>query len=306
MTAILADALPAWRRLVGDIDAAHLLRDCGHVVIGEQPRHLAPAHVRFSATLPAETARLQRMFFPAQRSAFHVDGTGQIADLDALMAAMAVSFLSRGGQRTFGRVVGVEPGTTAVDATLDDRSIHRADRLVVAAGVWSADLMAGLGLRVPLIAERGYHLHYAKHDWPTDAPAVLVEDRALVLTPMRTGLRVTSFVELGRPDTAPDRRKWQRLERHVAELGIPVHGTPRRWFGSRPTLPDYLPMIGISRRYPQLAFAFGHQHLGLTLAATTAELLASELAGEHQAVIEPFALARYARRDRIPPSQRTS
>jgi D-amino-acid dehydrogenase len=65
--------------------------------------------------------------------------------------------------------------------------------------------------------------------------------------------------------------------------------------GARPTLPDYLPAIGHSARYPQLAYAFGHQHLGLTLAATTAERVAQMLLGETSDLdLQSLSLDRFA------------
>ena len=64
--------------------------------------------------------------------------------------------------------------------------------------------------------------------------------------------------------------------------------------GARPTLPDYLPAIGRSRRAPNLYYAFGHNHLGLTLAAITGELAAALIAGEAPTLnLAPFDLGRF-------------
>jgi D-amino-acid dehydrogenase len=64
-------------------------------------------------------------------------------------------------------------------------------------------------------------------------------------------------------------------------------------------LPDYLPAIGASRRAGNLYYAFGHQHLGLTLAATTGELVAALMAGAEPKVdLAPFDLGRFDRRTR--------
>jgi glycine/D-amino acid oxidase-like deaminating enzyme len=56
-------------------------------------------------------------------------------------------------------------------------------------------------------------------------------------------------------------------------------GSSGFWMGHRPCLPDSLPVIGPSRRYGGLWFAFGHGHLGLTAAAPTAEALAGTILG---------------------------
>ena len=91
----------------------------------------------------------------------------------------------------------------------------------------------------------------------------------MIVTPFRSGLRAASFVEFARADSPADPRKWARLRSHVAELGLPFREPCSEWFGARPTLPDYLPALGRSRRAANLLYAFGHQHLGLTLAAIT-------------------------------------
>lgn len=93
----------------------------------------------------------------------------------------------------------------------------------------------------------------------------------MIVTRFATGLRAASFVEFARARTPADSRKWRRLQTHVAALGLSFPEPVTRWFGARPTLPDYLPAIGRSARHPEVVYAFGHQHLGLTLAATTAE-----------------------------------
>ena len=144
---------------------------------------------------------------------------------------------------------------------------------MIAAGAWSGPLMRQLGINVPLIGERGYSIQSAEHRWPGDLPPVVFEERAMVVTRFSSGLRAASFVEFGDPDAPGDVRKWRRLEKHVRELGISFLDSPNRWSGPRPTLPDYLPAIGRMERYPRVLYAFGHHHLGLTLASVTAELI---------------------------------
>ena len=64
--------------------------------------------------------------------------------------------------------------------------------------------------------------------------------------------------------------------------------------GARPTLPDYLPAIGRSGRDPRVLYAFGHQHLGLTLAAISGECVAALASEEAPPVsLAPFAIERF-------------
>ena len=117
----------------------------------------------------------------------------------------------------------------------------------------------------------------------------------MIVTRYADCVQAASFVELGRVDAPADPRKWERLERHVAELGLPVRGPFTRWMGCRPTLPDYLPAIGRSDKADNLFYAFGHQHLGLTLAPITARLMAAIVTGTEPALsVAPFDIGRFA------------
>jgi D-amino-acid dehydrogenase len=125
-------------------------------------------------------------------------------------------------------------------------------------------------------------------------PPVVFEDRSMIVSRFLSGLRAASFVEFSRVDSPADPRKWQRLRAHARELRLPFEGPIREWMGARPTLPDYLPAIGRSRRAENLVYAFGHQHLGLTLAAITGELVGSMATAETAIVdLAPFDVARF-------------
>ena len=113
----------------------------------------------------------------------------------------------------------------------------------------------------------------------------------MIVTSFTHRLRAASFVEFARMDTPADPRKWERLRMHVAALGLGLREPVAPWMGARPTLPDYLPAIG---RRGALAYAFGHQHLGLTLAAATGEALSALLHGERPAFdLSCFDLVRF-------------
>jgi D-hydroxyproline dehydrogenase len=177
----------------------------------------------------------------------------------------------------------------------DDGRVWRADAVVVAAGVWSAPLLRGVGLTAPLIAERGYHIGFQNADWPQDLSPVVFDDRAMVVTRFAHGMRATSFVEFGRPHSPPDPSKWRRLEAHARAVGVLRDGPVSRWMGSRPTLPDYLPAIGGGER-PGVFYAVGHSHLGLTLAALTGELMRDRLLGRPPGIdLTPLSLERFGR-----------
>lgn len=294
---LLAGAMPAWRRLVAAVDAGDLLREDGHFVTWPDAARAAAGIARWraadigatriDAATDADLARLWSLS-PQVAAAIRFTGSGQIADLDRLAQALDAALAAAGVETVRDTATLVRDGGRMRIPGI------AADRIVVAAGIGSATPMAAAGHRVPLIAERGYHIRGQAERWPGDLPPVVFEDRSIIVTRYADSVQVAGFVELGRADAAPDPRKWARLERHVAELGLPIAGPFRRWMGARPTLPDYLPAIGRSTRADNLYYAFGHQHLGLTLAAVTGELVADLLTDATPAIdLSPFAIDRF-------------
>ncbi|MBX3711467.1 MAG: FAD-binding oxidoreductase [Lysobacter sp.] len=301
---LLGDAVPAWRQLLQEIGQPGLLREQGHWVVWEQ----ADAERRGRAAwlggdigearvdhMDADTlAAVQARLSVPLRAGLCFAGSAQVLDTARLMRALRQALLDAGGRWLRAEVAGLRDVGGRAQVLLDGSRTLDPDRLVIAAGPGSRRLMADLGEDAPLIEERGYHLQWRDHDWP-DLPPVVFEDRSVILTRFDGGLRLAGFVEFVPPGLAPDVRKWQRLRAHAVALGLPVRGEPDAWCGARPTLPDYLPAIGRSRAAANVCYAFGHQHLGLTLAATTADRVLALLADPGEpADVSPFGLQRFA------------
>jgi D-amino-acid dehydrogenase len=222
-------------------------------------------------------------------------GTGKLSDPQGVRDALLNDFVRRGGLVCKDSVHALTSGADGVAARIASGEVLRADAALVSAGAWSAKLMSNFGARAPLIGERGYSVRSDTHAWPGDLPPAVFEERSLVVNLLTSGLRASSFVEFGAPDAPADPRKWQKLERDLRELGIAFSPTPARWMGPRPTLPDYLPAIGRLSTHPRILYAFGHQHLGITLSAVTAEIieaLASSVAPDID--LAPFRIERFA------------
>lgn len=281
---LTGEAIPAWRRLLDHAGAPDLMRVAGHLIAWESE---GSARAGRDAWMHADTGRATvRDIDAADREllnarsrgrivdAVRVDGTGQIIDPRRLLDRLRATFVAGGGTVLRGRVRAVERDGPALRIDGERLSF---DAIVMAAGVASGELLRPIGHRVPIIAERGYHLQQAvtQDEWPAETPPIVFEDRAMIVTRFETGLRAASFVEFSRAHAPADPRKWQRLRDHAAALGLPIGADAASWIGSRPTLPDYLPAIGRSDRAAGLYYAFGHQHLGLTLAATTGERVAA-------------------------------
>lgn len=292
LAALLCRALAAWRDRTARLGQPNLLRETGHIIAWESTasavrgrRHLAnPASAGVSChdLTVRQSELLKAAVGGSIVDAMRYEGTASVADPGAALAALRAAFLAAGGR--------IETGVADADRITGSGT----DLVVIAAGVRSGRLMASLGHRVPIVAERGYHIQSATAPWPVDLPPIVFEDRGMVVAGFTSGLRAASFVEFTRHDAPPDPAKWERLRRHAAELGLPFADDVSTWYGSRPTLPDYLPAIGRSAKDARVLYAFGHQHLGLTLGPITGEIVAALAMGDRPPVdLGAFAVERF-------------
>lgn len=294
LACLLENALPAWERLTRAIGAPDLIRRSGHFILWESPASAArgtrawmeadTGTARIRPATPEEIDHIAHLTGHRPAGAVFCQGSGQVADPGALADALRTALRVRGARIETARVAALatEESARRVAALLSDGRLIKADAVIVTAGARSGDLLRPLGHRVPIIDERGYHIQAPVADtvWPVDTPPLVFEDRSMIATRFSTGLRAASFVEFSRAEAPPDEGKWRRLARHAQAAGLPIATDAARWYGSRPTLPDYRPALGRSDRADNLFYAFGHQHLGLTLAATTADYMTAVLHGD--------------------------
>jgi D-amino-acid dehydrogenase len=165
--------------------------------------------------------------------------------------------------------------------------------VVVALGPWSADLLKPFGHDFPMVRKRGYHAHY-RAPQALRAP-VMDTEFGYVLAPMAAGMRITTGAHLARFDVPAAYGQLDRAEaaaRQLMDLGERVEDTP--WHGTRPCMPDMLPVIGPSLNHPGLWMNFGHGHQGFTLGPATADVLATMMMGDKPQVdMRPFRPERY-------------
>jgi D-amino-acid dehydrogenase len=140
---------------------------------------------------------------------------------------------------------------------------------------------------------RGYHVELPGQAAFFDAP-ILYTGAHLLVTPMAGRLRASSFMEFAAPDAPPDPRKSARLRQRLRALGHLCDAAAPSWVGARPVLPDYLPGIGRAPGPAKVFYAIGHQHIGLTIAPITGELVADAVAGrESRHPVAAFDLRRF-------------
>lgn len=190
-------------------------------------------------------------------------------------------FCGLGGKLITGAVSRLDMSGPKPSVMLENGNSITADKVVVAAGIHSGRLAETVGDRFPLESERGYHVQFAGADFGLSR-GVVDTVRGFAAAPIMGGLRVAGLVEFGGLNPRPNALCIRILKQNAGIMfgdSLGSEGPVTTWFGHRPSLPDGLPVIGPSRRHRDLLYCFGHGHLGLTLAATSARLV-RELLGE--------------------------
>ena len=229
--------------------------------------------------------------------------TGHVADPFAVCSGLVAALQQAGGQVLQAQVDRLAQSASGPVVLGLPGGAHLSCRQVLlCAGAWSAPLAASLGYQVPLDTERGYHINVP---WPQGVPPgapwasmrrpIASIEHNVIMTPMAVGLRMTGTVEFGGLHLPPDPHRYALLHQSMQALlpGIDTSGAST-WMGFRPSLPDHLPVLGAAPHHPGVFFAFGHQHLGLTLCGTTARIMAELMQGETPSIdLTPYRVDRW-------------
>ncbi len=167
------------------------------------------------------------------------------------------------------------------------------DRVVIACGAFSKKLTDKLDEKIPLDTERGYHVHFKGCENLISRPVVF-QNRGFGMTPMEQGLRVVGTVEFGGLKNPVSKGRIKNLINNAKYLldDLPEHED--EWLGFRPTLPDYLPVIGPSKNYKNVFYSFGHHHLGWTLAAISGKIISNMIMNKNTNLnLEPYSSKRF-------------
>jgi len=297
---------PEHLRLLGEAGALRRLRDTGWMLLyrseqawngGELARRTyAQYQVPTQALNAAELAELEPALSPIFPRALWIQGSYSVDDPHEVTAAYADLFRRRGGAFTQMTARAIRrDGQRWTVLGADGCASLSADRLVVALGPWSKDILKTAGIGLPLAFERGYHMHYSGLEGANLSRPVHDTGGGYVLSPMARGLRLTTGVELDACE-APARPEQLDLAEVRAREAFPLDRRLDRnaWLGRRPTLPDSRPMIGEAPRHPGLWLALGHQHIGFSTAPGTARILGELMSEEGAAArYRAFRPGRY-------------
>lgn len=241
--------------------------------------------------LGAEARDMEPALGPAVAAAVFTPAWAHVSDPKTIWAALLAATRAAGVTVAPERVADIaRPGRVRLASGAE----AACDAVVVAAGAWSARLARQAGDRVLLESERGYNLTLPDPGVRLSREVIFAE-RQFVATPLACGLRIGGAADFAGLAAPPDYRRSHTLAR-LARDYLPGLRTEAgsAWMGQRPTTPDGLPVIGRSSRRADVVYAFGHGHLGLTLAATTAALVADAVAGRPSGLtLAPYAAGRF-------------
>jgi len=297
----------AYLALTDDAGASHLLKQTGGLTVYETEQAFAGDALgrglvrrqghRVEELTGDELRQLEPALGPRfVRATYFPDGTHcrNPGELCRLLAAMV---RAAGGEHLRAKVAGFETGTDGVTAlTTTDGQRHAFDHFVIAAGACSHRLSAGLGEPFPLESERGYHISLPHAGFETGRP-ISFGERKFMCTTMEPGLRLAGTVEFAGLEAPENWGRADKLVQHARDVFRNVDTSQAEpWMGQRPATPDSLPVIGRSKKHRNVAYAFGHGHLGLTGGAVTGRHIASIVAGRVPEIdLSPFAIDRYSR-----------
>ncbi|MBI4182508.1 MAG: FAD-binding oxidoreductase [Proteobacteria bacterium] len=241
-----------------------------------------------------EIRQLEPALGPAVKYARLVADVTSVIDPLEFSRTLCADFTHRGGTFVRAAATGFALGPNGPERVLTTAGDLAAGTVVIAAGAFSHPLAAELGSRVPLDTERGYHVMLADPGI-TLRTSMSSGDGGFGIVTMAKGLRLAGTIEFGGLRLPPNPARWEAMLARARRLFPGLReGGQSRWMGFRPSLPDSLPVLGRSPRYPRVFFAFGHSHLGLTLAATSGRLIADLASGRAPAVdLTPYRPDRF-------------
>ena len=302
MHQILDIALPAFDELFEDVDISGLVENKGILYFwNDQNLKSRDLEIKIREELgvkqqlvtPKEIHDLEPNIKPVYHGGVYYDYARHARNPKKILIKLFENFVQKGGK--FLKL-------NIKDLNFDEKKpvirsdTHRFvfDKLVIACGAFSKTLTDKLHEDIPLDTERGYHIHFKNFDHLIKRPIIYL-NRGFGMTPMEQGLRVVGTVEFGGLKNPLSKSRIKNLIENAKELldGLPDHED--EWLGFRPTLPDFLPVIGPSKNYDNVFYSFGHHHLGWTLGAISGKIISKMISNEKTNLdLKPYSSLRFS------------
>ena len=202
-------------------------------------------------------------------------------------------FLKKGGKFIKEDVKSLKQISESETVIKSENREYSFEKTVIASGAFSKNLTDQLGEKIPLDTERGYHVHFKDMAHLISRPVIFL-DRGFGMTPMNQGLRAVGTVELGGLKNPISKKRIGYVIKCAKELLPQLKEHEDEWLGFRPTLPDFLPILGPSLKNKNIIYAFGHHHLGWTLGAVTGKIISGIVADEKTNLdLSPYSSSRF-------------
>lgn len=284
--------------LIRDSESEHLITHCGLVMLHRDEKEFEKASKKaeflmkeYSVTSDIFDGKSYQQKEPALKKApagaVHYTQSWSCSSPGDLTKAYCDLFVKRGGRFVTGDASTLQHTISGWQILTSDGEL-KVEQVVVALGPWSPELLKRFGYRIPMVYKRGYHGHFL-------APKTLQRPfldvaNGVLAAPMVKGLRVTTGAALVPLNSAIDTSQLKRgalALNEIIDLGEQVEEP--QWMGTRPCMPDMLPLVGEAPNHKGLWFHFGHGHQGFTLGPTTSELLIQAIDGESSELLEALA-----------------
>lgn len=298
---LLADACPSWLALADRIGGAGIVqkRGCLYIYETKAAFRAAEADMAFRRGLGItvdlvgpEVLRQMEPGLPEVEGGAAFFPKAVFLDDPGAMVRLLAGHVGAKARIVTARAERIERRVDGVMVTGAGLSLH-ARKVVLAAGAHSRALAAQAGDRVPLDTERGYHV-----EWDMQTPRLTrpscPTSRGFYLCPMQGRLRVAGTVELGGLAAPPSAHRIAKLVEGARAIFPDLPEPSREWMGFRPSVPDSVPVIGPSAKGGDILHAYGHGHIGLTLAPITARIVASLIMGRDVELdLAPYLPSRF-------------
>jgi glycine/D-amino acid oxidase-like deaminating enzyme len=306
MRALHRTTFDCWKELLGQTRFYDLIRPIGQVHVweteSETPAAALERRLRERQGIRSEplTSDDLRQLFPGINRAIArgmlIPGNGFTVNPQRLVTSLAELFLEAGGMIVPERAMKIIPRNGSGYTVMTNTGWRTAEKIVVAAGAWSRQLLDPLGVWIPLETERGYHAMLTSPGLELKMP-ISNKSRAFGVTPMEHGLRVAGTVEIAGLEAPPNEARAKVLLEHIRGMFLDVDTREHQfWMGFRPSTPDSLPILGEAPGRPNLYLALGHGHFGMTGGPPSGKIVSRLILGQSIEVdIAPYSARRFGR-----------
>ena len=288
MHQILDLAIPAYDELFQEIDVSELVESKGIMYFWtDQDLKSRELEIKIRNELGVEQQLLNPKEIhdlePHIKKVYHggvlYPGAKHARNPKKILLKLFDLFIKKGGKFKKENVQSITFNSEDKPSVKTNLNTYNFDKTVIACGAFSKKLTDQFNEKIPLDTERGYHVHFKDSDHLLSRPIIFL-NKGFAITPMEQGLRVVGTVEFGGLKNPPSKRRILNLVNNAKYLFPELKEHHDEWLGFRPTLPDFLPVLGPSKNHKNIFYSFGHHHLGWTLGAISGKIISRMIAGE--------------------------